>query len=74
MSSPFERLRSSPIRTNSLVRAELDNVLRTAVLAFLSRYEETGEERDAQETYRLVVTTEENFLHFVKAWAHEVRS
>lgn len=38
-------------------------------LAFLSRYEETAEQRRQSETYRLVVTTEEGFLHFVKSWA-----
>ena len=38
-------------------------------LAFLSRYEETEEQRKKSETYRLVATTEESFLSFVKAWA-----
>ncbi len=38
-------------------------------LAFLSRYEESAERREQSETYRLVVTTEEGFLHFVKSWA-----
>jgi hypothetical protein len=38
-------------------------------LAFLSRYEETPEQREQEETYRLAVTTEEGFLSFVKAWA-----
>jgi hypothetical protein len=38
-------------------------------LAFLSRYEETQKQRERAKTYRLVVTTEEGFLHFVKAWA-----
>jgi hypothetical protein len=38
-------------------------------LAFLSRYEENQKQRKRAETYRLVVTTEEGFLHFVKAWA-----
>jgi len=38
-------------------------------LGFLSRYEESKEQRDKAETYRLVTTTEEGFLAFVKAWA-----
>ncbi|MGC2223361.1 MAG: hypothetical protein WA624_13875 [Methylocella sp.] len=38
-------------------------------LAFLSRYEETEEQRKQSETYRLVATTEEGFLAFVKCWA-----
>lgn len=38
-------------------------------MAFLSRYEETAEQREKAETYRLVMTTEEAFLHFVKSWA-----
>ena len=42
---------------------------RVQFLAFLSRYEETKEQQDMAETYRLVVTTEEGFLSFVKAWA-----
>ena len=38
-------------------------------LGFLSRYEETKDEQENAETYRLVVTTEEGFLSFVGAWA-----
>jgi hypothetical protein len=38
-------------------------------MAFLSRYEETKEQRERTETYRVVVTSEEDFLRFVKAWA-----
>jgi hypothetical protein len=38
-------------------------------MAFLSRYEETHEHRTTSETYRLVVTGEEEFLNFVKCWA-----
>lgn len=38
-------------------------------LGFLSRYEEQEGQRSQAETYRLVVTTEHNFLHFVKSWA-----
>jgi hypothetical protein len=38
-------------------------------LGFLSRYEETKEQKEAAETYRLVVTTEEEFLRFIKKWA-----
>jgi hypothetical protein len=41
-------------------------------MAFLSRYEETAEQRDKAETYRVVVTTEDAFLRFVKAWARWV--
>lgn len=37
-------------------------------LGFLSRYEESAEARAVSETYRLVVTTEENFLRFLKVW------
>jgi hypothetical protein len=43
-------------------------------LAFLTRYEETEEQRRVAETYRLVVTTEETFLRFVKAWTTWVSS
>lgn len=42
---------------------------RVEYLAFLSRYEESPERREAAETYRLVVTTEGEFLRFLKAWA-----
>jgi hypothetical protein len=38
-------------------------------LGFLSRYEESEEQRKAAKTYRLVATTEDTFLAFVKAWA-----
>jgi hypothetical protein len=38
-------------------------------LGFLSRYEESEEQRKLAETYRLVATTEDAFLAFVKAWA-----
>jgi hypothetical protein len=38
-------------------------------LGFLSRYEETPEQREAGETYRLVAAREADFLNFVKAWA-----
>lgn len=38
-------------------------------LALLSRYEETPEQKEASETYRLIVTTEDEFLRFVKCWA-----
>jgi hypothetical protein len=41
---------------------------RVAFIAFLSRYEETEANRKLAETYRLVVTTEENFLHFIRKW------
>ena len=42
---------------------------RMVYLAFLSRFEGTEEERVNSETYRLVVTDEEEFLKFVKCWA-----
>ncbi|MGO6849050.1 hypothetical protein EHI47_27265 [Rhizobium leguminosarum] len=42
---------------------------RMVYMAFLSRYEETPEQRELSETYRVVVVTEEAFLHFVKSWA-----
>jgi hypothetical protein len=42
---------------------------RVQYLGFLSRYEETPEEREKTETYRLVATTEDEFLRFVKQWA-----
>lgn len=42
---------------------------RLRYLAFLSRYEETGEQRQVRQTYRVVTTTEHGFLEFVKAWA-----
>ena len=38
-------------------------------LGFLSRYEETQEQKAKAETYRLVTTTEDEFLRFVKLWA-----
>jgi hypothetical protein len=38
-------------------------------LRFLSRYEESDEQKKVAETYRLVATTEDTFLAFVKAWA-----
>lgn len=38
-------------------------------LGFLSRYEESPEDRAKLETYRLVTTTEDEFLRFVKLWA-----
>ena len=38
-------------------------------LGFLSRYEETDEQKAKAETYRLVTTTEDEFLRFVKLWA-----
>lgn len=38
-------------------------------LAFLSRYEEDDIRRAQSETYRLLITTEEEFLAFVKLWA-----
>lgn len=38
-------------------------------LGFLSRYEETDEQRAQAETYRLVAVREAHFLGFVKAWA-----
>ena len=37
-------------------------------LGFLSRYEDSEEQRRDAETYRLVVTTDEDFLRFVKGW------
>jgi hypothetical protein len=38
-------------------------------MAFLSRYEENPEQRQLAKTYRLVITTEEAFLQFIKSWA-----
>lgn len=43
-------------------------------LGFLARYEECKEQRKVSETYRLVVTTDENFFRFVKAWATWIAS
>ena len=42
---------------------------RVAFLGFLSRYEESEEQRAQDETYRLVAVREEDFLQFVKDWA-----
>lgn len=42
-------------------------------LAFLSRYEETREQQEKSETYRMVATTEDEFLRFVKGWAMWLR-
>ncbi|UHD45477.1 hypothetical protein LUX29_21220 [Aureimonas altamirensis] len=47
---------------------------RMIYMAFLSRYEETDQERKLAETYRVVVTTEEAFLHLVKSWAQWIGS
>jgi hypothetical protein len=38
-------------------------------LGFISNYDESRTTPIADRTYRLVVTTEEDFIHFVKAWA-----
>ena len=38
-------------------------------IAFLSRYEETGEQRAKDETYRVVATTPDEFLRFLRLWA-----
>jgi|GEM_PF-1119714 len=38
-------------------------------MAFLSRYEESKEQMSASVTYRLVVTSEDEFLRFVQLWA-----
>ncbi len=38
-------------------------------LGFLSRYEETEEQRAKRETYRLIAVTEDGFLQFLRAWA-----
>jgi hypothetical protein len=43
-------------------------------LAFLSRYEETDEDKKRSETYRLVVASQHDFLAFVRAWANWIRS
>jgi hypothetical protein len=43
-------------------------------LAFLSRYEESEEKKKLSETYRLVVTSQHEFLAFVRAWALWIRS
>lgn len=47
---------------------------RLRYLAFLSRYEETDGQRAASETYRLVTSTEDGFVVFVKAWASWLES
>lgn len=41
-------------------------------IAFLSRYEETEEQRAASDTYRLVTVRETDFLPFIRAWAQWV--
>jgi hypothetical protein len=43
-------------------------------LGFMSRYEETDHDRKSSDTYRLLVTTDERFLRFIKAWAQWVAS
>ncbi len=45
---------------------------RMAFMAFLSRYEESDEQRQKSTTYRLVVTAEDDFLRFVQLWAEWV--
>jgi hypothetical protein len=47
---------------------------RMVYMAFLSRYEETPEQRQNSETYRLVATEEESFLSLVKCWAEWISS
>jgi hypothetical protein len=47
---------------------------RMAYMAFLSRYEEGLEQQKLSKTYRLVVTSEAEFLRFVKLWASWVGS
>ncbi len=41
-------------------------------IAFLSRYEESEEQKAEAETYRLVTVREADFLPFVRAWANWV--
>lgn len=41
-------------------------------LAFISRYEESAEQRAQTETYRLVTVRVSDFLRFVRTWAHWV--
>lgn len=38
-------------------------------LAFLSRYEETEQQRQVSESYRVAIASEEEFWNFVKGWA-----
>ncbi|TPN29154.1 hypothetical protein [Mesorhizobium sp. B1-1-6] len=38
-------------------------------LAFLSRYEEGADQQAQAETYRVIVTTEDEFLRFIRLWA-----
>lgn len=45
---------------------------RMVSMAFLSRYEETKEDREQATTYRVVVTSEDEFLRFIKSWARWV--
>lgn len=47
---------------------------RLSHLAFLSRYEETEEQKAVRETYRLVTVTEDAFIEFVKSWASWLES
>jgi hypothetical protein len=42
---------------------------RAYYLAFLSHYRETREEQERDRTFRMVITSEEDFLRFVKGWA-----
>jgi len=37
--------------------------------AFLSRYEESQEQKDESETYRIIITKVDEFLRFTKLWA-----
>jgi hypothetical protein len=55
---------ATPIHTQG--HEERDTKLQ--YLGFISRYEETAKEKEAAETYRLVTTTEDTFLAFVKRW------
>jgi hypothetical protein len=47
---------------------------RMVYLAFLSRYEETKEQCELATTYRVVITSEDEFLRFLKTWARWVGS
>jgi hypothetical protein len=47
---------------------------RMVYMAFLSRYEEHTQAHQSTTTYRVVVTSADEFLRFVKAWANWVNS
>lgn len=43
-------------------------------IGFLSRYEESAEQRAAAQTYRLIAVSENDFVNFIRCWANWLSS